>query len=480
MLPTLTVDIGTTSVKLCLFAEDARLLASARPSTPVELDDDGQIYDVETLHRLVRDFVTGLPSAQRAQVRRIALTGVGESGGLVHRDGTLASPMILWHDHRGAAHLERLTPQQRSRLYRITGLPVNGNYALSKTAWALEKARSVEGVVWLNVAEHLAAVLTGERWSEPSLASRTMALDLEAGSWSAEACAMFGVDPGAFPALRSAASGVPIRAAVADTLGLSRDVEVHVAGHDHMVGAIGAGLEHGQLLNSTGTTEGLLLLSGTPRLDDEAEVSKLANGHACAGEDFTLFASIPTGGSAFATLQRMLAMDEARLTSCVESLHRGYLAGEMDLRGTPLVLPRFRGSPPPTKDGSARGVVAGIGDDTRAEDIVLGCFLGLVLQHAEVLHLFGTTPEQIKVIGPAVRNDLWMQLKADLLGVPLSASRADEVVSRGAQALASGVSLDWAAHDPVDVVPDAARHDELHSWVEHVLPLWRHLQESPS
>lgn len=480
MLSTLTVDIGTTSVKLCLFGEDASLLVSARPATPVVRDELGQVYDVEALHRLVREFVGGLPPARRSGIRRIALTGVGESGGLVGPDGALASPMILWHDHRGAAHLERLSTQQRSRLYRITGLPVNGNYALSKVAWALEHAQSVEGVVWLNVVEHLALVLTGECWAEPSLASRTMALDVGAGSWSAEACATLGVDPGVFPALRPATSGVPIRSAVADALGLSRDVEVHVAGHDHMVGAIGAGLDRGELLNSTGTTEGLLLLTGSPWLDDEAEASKLANGRACAGAEFTLFASIPTGGSAFATLQSMLAIDEASLTACVESLHRRYLAGEAELQGTPLVLPRFRGSPPPTKDGSARGIVAGIGDDTTAEDIVLGCFLGLVLQYAEVLDLFGTRPERIKVIGPAARNDLWMQLKADLLGVPLSASGADEVVSRGAQALASGASLDWAAHHPVDVVPDPARHDRLRSWAEHVLPLWRHLQEGPS
>lgn len=480
MLPTLTVDIGTTSVKLCLFAEDARLLASARPTTPVHRDASGQVYDVEALHQLLHEFVDSLPGEQRARIRRIALTGVGESGGLVGRDCSLVSPMILWHDQRGAEHLERLTPQQRSRLYRITGLPVNGNYALSKTAWALERAATLEDVVWLNVAEHLAAVLTGERWAEPSLASRTMALDLLSGSWSAEACGMLEVGTDVFPALRPAAEGVPIRAAVADALGLSHDVEVHVAGHDHMVGAVGAGLARGQLLNSTGTTEGLLLLADAPRLDGEAECSKLANGRACTGEDFTLFASIPTGGSAFATLQRMLAMDEARLIACIDSLHTRYLAGEADLRRAPLVLPRFRGSPPPTKDGSARGILAGIGDDTTAEDIVLGCFLGLVLQHSEVLDLFGTAPEQVKVIGPAARNDLWMQLKADLLGMPLSASRADEVVSRGAQALASGTRLDWISHDPVDVLPDAARHDELRSWVDHVLPLWRHLQGSPS
>jgi sugar (pentulose or hexulose) kinase len=478
--PTITVDIGTTSVKLCFFAGDGTLLTSDRHATPTRQDAHGEVYDTDALRALVTDFVHGLESARRAEIRRISITGVGESGGLVRPDGSLASPMILWHDHRGAAYLDHLTDGQRSRIYRITGLPVNGNYAISKTAWAVDRADDPEGAVWLNVAEHLATTLTGQRFAEPSLASRTMALDLGSGDWSEEVCAMFGLDTSTFPPLRPARDGVPLAPDAAASTGLPEDVQVHVAGHDHMVGAIGAGLQPGELLNSTGTTEGLLLLAEKPRLEVDAEHAKLANGLACAGEDRTVFASIPTGGSAFATLQRMLGTDADALGTMIASLHERYLADELDLDRAPIVLPRFRGSPPPTKDRSARGLIAGIGDDTTDEDIVLGCFLGLVLQFSDVLDLFAMPARQIKVIGPASSNPLWLQLKADLLGTPLSAARFPEVVSRGAQALAADVLGSWEETDPVDVLPDAARHERLLRWSADVRHVWNHLQGTPA
>lgn len=480
MQSTITVDIGTTSVKLCLFEADASLVASARSATPTVRDADGEVYDVPALEALVADFVRELAPAARGAVRRIAFAGVGESGGLVRADGSLASPMILWHDHRGSGHLAPLSAEDRERIYRITGLPVNGNYGISKTAWALERVRDAEGVLWLNVAEYLAATMSGERWSEPSLASRTMALDVRSGTWSAEVCGMFGISPDAFPALRTAAEGVPVREDVAASLGLGRQVRIHVAGHDHMVGAVGADLRPGELLNSTGTTEGLLMLAPEPRLDDAARSAKLANGIDCTGGLRTVFASIPTGGSAFATLQRMLGMDSEGLASVVTGLHERWIAGDIELERVPVVLPTFRGSPPPTKDRMARGLIAGLGDETAAEDIVLGTFLGLVLQFADVLDLFDADPRVIKVIGPASGNPLWLQLKADLLNAPLSVSRFSEVVSRGAQTLACAGSPAWEDVDPFEVIPHPARHARLAAWTEGVRPLWRHLQEAPS
>ena len=51
--------------------------------------------------------------------------------------------------------------------------------------------------------------MTGQRWSERSLASRTMALDLSLGTWSAEICALVGLDVGVFPELRTAVDGSP-------------------------------------------------------------------------------------------------------------------------------------------------------------------------------------------------------------------------------------------------------------------------------
>lgn len=481
VIPTITVDIGTTSVKLCLFDSNAELVASARHTTPTATDSAGEIYDLPTLLADVKQFIRDLRPGLRAIVQRIAITGVGESGGLVRPDLSLASPMILWHDQRGAGYLARLTAEERRLIYRVTGLPVSGNYGLSKTAWAVERLGGASAdAQWLNIAEYLAALMSGERWSEPSLASRTMALDLSSGSWSAEVCGLLGLDVSVFPELRSAAEGFPITAAFAEEIGLDTGVRIHVAGHDHMVGAVGAGLQRGELLNSTGTTEGLLFLSDAPSLDQDAERFKLANGLACAGSNYTLFASIPTGGSAFATLQQMLGVDADRLIACLSDLHARYVTNQIDLDAVPLVLPQFRGSPPPTKSPSARGVISGLGTDTRMEDIVFGCFLGMALQFCDVLELFRVSTERVKVIGPASGNPLWLQLKADVLGTPLVASRFPEVVSRGAQALASGAASAWEETSPQDVDVDATRHARMTEWRGHFRAQWEHLKGLPS
>ncbi|ROQ52619.1 sugar (pentulose or hexulose) kinase [Rathayibacter sp. PhB152] len=481
MLPTITVDVGTTSVKLCLFDAASALIASARHSTPTTKDTWGEIYDVEALKGIVCAFISELDPSDRASVARIAITGVGESGGLVLPDCSLASPMILWHDHRGADRLSRLTDSDRTLVYRATGLPVNANYGLSKVAWAVEEAgENASTAHWLNVAEFLAATLTGQRWSEYSLASRTMALDLTEKTWSPEIAALLNLDVDVFPELRTAAHGSPLTARAARDLDLAESVVVHVAGHDHMVGAIGADLRENELLNSTGTTEGLLFHRSVPDLDDAAALAKLANGISCTGAEYTLFASIPTGGSAFATLQSMLAIDAADLTAGIDAAHRRYLAGDVDLDRIPLVLPRFRGSPPPTKDAAARGIIAGLRTDTTRDELVLGCFLGMVRQFQDVLSLFPLRPERIKVIGPAGRNPLWLQLKADLLDTTLSVSQFPEVVSLGAQALASGTTARWEDCDPRDVLPDSPRHDLLAQWCERTAPQWEHLKGTPA
>ncbi len=480
MTPTITVDIGTTSIKLCVFDGDGSLMAAHRVTTPTTTDGVGEVYDVAALLSEIRGFVDRLDAATRRSVQRVAIAGVGESGGLVAPDLSLLSPMILWHDHRGAGLLAPLSADDRARVYAVTGLPVNANYGLSKVAWALHHADGDTGhALWLNVSEYVAARLTGRRWAEPSLASRTMALDLGTRRWSREVCALLGVDPAVFPDLRPAAQGVAMDPETARAWGLD-EVTVHVAGHDHMVGGVGADLQPGEVLDSTGTTEGILTLLDRPRRDAATAATKIAGGLACDGERFTLFASIPTGGSAFATLRTLLGRETGDLDALVSDAHRAWLSGEVDLDRLPLVLPRFRGGPPPEKDARARGAIAGIQTDTTSLELVLGCFVGMVRQFCEVWTLFDRPLERVKVIGPATSNPLWSQLKADALGVPVSAAEFPEVVSRGAQALAHGIRPPWSASDPREVRPDPRRTASIAAWVARTAAPWEHLKRMPS
>jgi sugar (pentulose or hexulose) kinase len=175
----------------------------------------------------------------------------------------------------------------------------------------------------------------------------------------------------------------------------------------------------------------------------------------------------------------MLSLTADELTACIDDLARRYARGAIDLDTVPLVLPQFRGSPPPDKNAAARGVVAGVRSDTTAADIVLGCFLGMALQFRDVLGLFDRPVERVKVIGPAAVNPLWLQLKADLLGVALSVSRFPEVVSRGAQALASGETVPWARSEPREVEVDPRNAERVAAWAASVGPRWEHMKAMP-
>lgn len=460
MKRSLTVDIGTTAIKLGLFDEVGGTVLAAKLPTPAVPDADGSVYDMPAVVGAIEAFVGTFTAEQRASLERIAFCGVGESGALVDARCELRSPMVLWHDQRGAPWVEALSDADRARVYAVTGLPAHANYGIGKAAWAVDRY-GARDVAWLNITEYLAAHLTGERWSEYSLASRTMALDLSTRTWSEEICALFGVPTSLFPPLRTALDGVPIAPEMAARLGVSYGVEVHVAGHDHMVGAHGADLGVGQVLNSTGTTEGLLLLRDHPDLSARAASRKIAGGVSCDGRHATSFASIPTGGAMFAFLQRFLGWDAARLVGCLDDLAERYERDAISLARIPTVVPHLRGSPPPEKSPAARGAIGNLSVDTDSSDLVFGCFWAMATEMKRVLDLFDSEPSELRVIGPASANRLWLQLKADVLGHDIEVSAFPEMVSLGAQALASGEPGDWSRADPWTVPTDLARHDAL-------------------
>ncbi len=259
--------------------------------------------------------------------------------------------------HHGSTDSRSLLRRHVSTL--SPGFPLTATTASVKQRgrWSDTETRTR---VWLNISEYLAAYLTKERWSEYSLASRTMALDLSARRWSDDVCQMFGLTVDVFPTLRAATEGVPIASYVAARLGLSPNVRVHVAGHDHMVGAYGANLSSSQLLNSTGTTEGLLLLRDHPDLGEQAAQRKVSGGISCDGQHATSSASIPTAGAMFAFLKSFLGWDQWTAYQEPWPISRRSTKPDGSIsHGSPSWCLTCVEVPPPAKISSARGVISG-------------------------------------------------------------------------------------------------------------------------
>ena len=74
---------------------------------------------------------------------------------------------------------------------------------------------------------------------------------------------------------------------------------------------------------------------------------------------------------------------------------------------------------------------------TQAKDILFALVLGLVLELKLVTECFEhNIADRIVVIGPAINNPLWLQLKADAMNKELKVINIDEAVSFGALRIA--------------------------------------------
>lgn len=433
----ITLDIGTTNSKISLFNKnDGELVERTIFKTPKSLDANGELFDFETLWEKVlaplEDFIWKYPN----EVDSIIISSVGETGTLVDEKGNIAGPMIAWYDTRSASYIEALSEKEKQRLYSITGLPAHTNYSVSKIRWLFEHCQlNQKKLTWLNLPDLIAFRLTGMMRTEYSLASRTMCYDLEQKIWSDEVLSMFHLEGKvSFPSVIESGQ---IAGTLLKKIGKcdfrDEDISVRIGGHDHMAGSLSVHLKQGELLNSTGTTEGLLFLEDHLQLSDEKYRSSLANGIYTKSDLYTLFSSIPTGGIAIEWFKKLFDLADNDFEKIMENVQANYLDESNDLNDSLVVIPHLNGSGAPYKNSESKGLLYGLTTETSKEDFLLGIFLGLSLELKNAAACFPLDDiDKVIVIGPANKNSIWLQLKADALNKEVLVSQMDEAVSYGA------------------------------------------------
>ncbi len=266
------VDAGTTRIRALLFTPSGQLVAEGSRPTPVERPRPGWAeHDPEALWQAtcgaLRDAIA--PIAEPARILGLAVASVGEAFVALDRDGRPTCRTIAWYDERPKPELARLEAAiGRARLHALTGLAPDPTFSLCKLLWL--KANQPDAIartrLWLNVAHYLAWRLTGVPGADLTLASRSLALDLERRVWAEELIREVGLEPAIFAPLRPWGARLgEVTAAAAAATGLPTSCAVGVAGHDHIVGALAArALAPGVLFNSMGTAEALTLALERP------------------------------------------------------------------------------------------------------------------------------------------------------------------------------------------------------------------------
>ncbi|PNK70086.1 MULTISPECIES: L-fuculokinase [Pantoea] len=475
----LVIDIGTTNCKVsCYSCHDASVLETRKFPTPVKSSEKGEVdFDIDALWQALRVIMAELISSTPFPIHNISIASFGESGVFVDEENTILTPMLAWYDRRGESYLSSLSKTEAEEIYSITGLPLHSNYSAFKMRWLLDNY-SLHGrkdICWLHAPEVLLWRMTGEKKSEISMASRTLCLDITRRNWSRKAAGILGIPFNVLaPLIKPGEIAGWMTPALRKELGCSYEVKVTLAGHDHMVGARALQMQPGEVLNSTGTTEGILLLNTQPTLNGQARKDKLANGCYSDGEFFTLFASLPVGGYALEWGKKTFRLTDKEINAALEMLLDHYLKPSWSIEQVPVFIPHLRGSGSPNKNRHSRGLLFGLTDTLAPESLLESLFIGLAMEFTHCYECFSLPANTtVKVIGPAVKNPYWLQLKADILQCPIEAIAFDETVSVGALLIACPDITPPPVPVAARYIPDALRSAKLKLFQQKWLAFYR-------
>ena len=481
------MDLGTTNIKGLVFTREGEIVASTSRPTPTHYRaTDSADYDPEELWQAVqailRQLVTACPHPEA--IAGLAFASFAESGVALDENGKPLAPAIAWFDCRILDVLEefRCSVDERE-VYRITGMPITHIAGLGKLLWEKRHLPEVfhRTRIWLCVPSYLAYRLTGEYRVDYSLASRTMLFDVRRRTWSERMCELAGVPMHILPPV--AGSGTPIgviRREVASALGLPPGVVVALGGHDHLCGALSAGVRRrGQLLNSSGTGDALFVPIDAAQIDDRFFQAGVGCGcHVVSGLTCALGGVRGSGRVIDWVRETFYAHADA-----VPEKDRLYGAMIERAARAPvgshgvLVAPHFQGVHVPYQDPVAKGAILGIRSTHTLDDITRAMFEGLSFQLRLAVETYaaltGDTFPDVTCIGGGSQNPFWVQMKADVLERRILVSTIRENAGHGAALLAgigAGVYRDaddaceTASAPMIEYVPNPAN-----------FPVYRHI-----
>jgi len=484
----LALDQGTTSSRAIVFDAAGRALAVAQREIRQSYPQPGWVeHDPLDIWRT--QFACARMALAEAGIDARAVTAIGianqrETTVLWERaSGRPLAPAIVWQDRRTVYPCERLRASGHAEFIRYrSGLELDAYFSATKLAWLLDhvpgaRARAEAGeLAFGTIDSWLVWQLTGGRLhvTDPSNASRTMLFDIHRQCWDDDLLELFRIPRRLLPTV-VATSGI-----LGETLPELFGAPIPIGGlaGDQQAATFGqACLSPGSAKNTYGTGCFLMLNTGGQPVASRHRLLSTLGWRIGTRTDYMLEGSVFIGGAIVQWLRDGLGIIER--ASDIEAL----AASVPDTNGAVLV-PAFAGLGAPYWDGYARGTLVGLSRGVHRAHIARAALDAIALQTVDLVDAMnrdGAGPlTELRVDGGASRNNLLMQIQADLLGVPVIRPRQIETTALGAAffaGLAAGVwrepaelARQWQAERVFEPARSegwrSARLDEWHRAVE--------------
>jgi glycerol kinase len=468
------IDQGTTSSRCILFDRSGQPVASHQLEHAQLTPRPGWVeHDADEILARVLDCIRAVLASVGGDARVVAAVGIS-----VQRETTVVwsrttgrpvGPAIVWQDTRTADAVARLAagdPRGADRFRARTGLPISTYSSALKLAWILDEggpgrrtAAEAGELLFGTIDSWLIWNLTGGtsggiHVTDVTNASRTMLMGLESLAWEPSLLDAVGVPAAMLPEIRSSSEVYGV--------GIGELAGVPIAGDlgDQHAALLGqACFEAGGIKCTYGTGCFMLLHTGERAVPSRnGLITTVAARLGAAPATYALEGSVAVAGSLVQWLRDGLGIIAD--ASEVEPLARS-----VPDSGDVVVVPAFSGLFAPYWRSDARGVIAGLTRyATRAHiaraALEATAYQVLDLWTAMEADLGEALPGPLRVDGGMVRNELLMQLQADVLGRSLVVPALAESSALGA-AYAAGLAVGfWGGLDELRDMDREARRWE--------------------
>jgi len=445
----LAIDAGTSGVRSIIFDTSGSVKASAyaeftsiypRPSWVEQEADAWWSAAKDTIQRALKE-----STISGGDIVGISVTNQRETVVPVDEGGTPLRHAIVWQDRRSTAQCDAIRSEiPIDKIYETTGLTVDPYFSAPKIIWIKENEPDIfkDTHKFLLVHDYIVHNLTGEFVTDYSNASRTLLFDVKASQWSNLMLDSLEIAEEMMPSPIPPGQEVgPLIAEVAESVGLEPETPVVAGGGDQQCAALGVGVvEEGMIKATTGTGTFILAHSNALRLDDERRV--LCSRHVVP-ESYVVEASMFTTGSALRWVRDNIATEECNIAEKRNMDPYDIMTAEADqiAPGSEGVIhiPHLVGAGAPYWNPHARGVFAGLALGHTRSHIIRSVLEGVsyeIRANLEVMKSLGLPSDEVRVTGGAARSETWMQIQADVLGVPVIRTELEEATALGAAILA--------------------------------------------
>lgn len=396
----LGIDIGTTSLKGCVFDENGNELASVTKAYTLLTEGERVEFPAEKYFELCKEAYDELK--EKVGVDALAIDTQGETMIFLDETGKPLMNAIVWLDNRAEKEAKAIEETFGLKaVYEITGqTEVPAGYPAPKVLWLKnnrpEIFQKLNKIVLLE--DYLLYRLTGRFVCERSLYSSTLYLDIRTGAYWKEMLDFIGIDESYLPTLHE--SGVQV--------GEYEGIPVCTGALDQVSGFIGSGIiREGVVSEMTGTALAVCALSRTiPPYYEGIKVPA----YYVAKDKYCLLMWAPTAGMVMEWFRKnFYANTDYKIIDAD--------ASEVAFGSEGLtVSPNMRGSVMPTNDPDLKGGVYGVDlKHTRAHfaRAIMESIACLLRQYLECLRL---PVDEVISIGGGARSPLWRQIKADITG----------------------------------------------------------------